>query len=659
MHHGGKRLIGVATALLLVLSCSVASAESQTFNSIFFQPATGRNPYLMLHSSETLHQLQFDVGEVFSFAYHPLDLRQGNTRVQGVIDQLMVADFVAAFGAMDWLQVGVDFPLILINKFSDPLINPPPAAVNHFDIGDIRFEIKARVLNACDKYIGLAFIPFVTVPTGKDAHFVGDPGFTGGIKVALDGRVHKNIGLTLNVGYQGGMQRVNISNINFQHRFLLGAGVDGKFSHGIDVFAEINTIAAMNKLLHDRDMNPTEAMVGARWEIKETGITVQGGGGTCLVCGAKGSRVRGVLGVKYRFNPQKFRDMDARDSQMCMARFGKGLSAQRFMELRGTCPDNPADYQPGANDAACPKYYELREVSDLVFRCPSRPEDFNPKYHDAACPKVFNLADAYSAEDIRNIYSAAAAGMSILCPPDPSSFNPQLHDMGCPKYYDLREAVALAKQCPPEAGEYKEGMDDASCPKFYTLRDEFTSSQWAAITRMSDKDWKRFGGDEIVGGEIQTLKPIYFDFNKVQIRPESIPELDQIVEIVNKTTWVHRLHIGGHADARGTSDANELISRKRSLAVIKYLSDHGIRRDVDLVPVAYGANRPAAPNDTEQGRALNRRVVFIVTGDHYQSLPIPKAPGKSVKTKPVQEELAPVQDGEEPQSPATPPKRWQ
>lgn len=689
--RGYLRGIVAAIALIGSLVPMSALADSQTFNAIFFRPATGRNPYLMLQSTETLEQLQFNVGEIFSYGYRPLDIRQGGTRVRGVIDQLMVADFVAAMGALDWLQFGIDFPLIIMNRFQDPLVTPAPGLSNEFDIGDLRFEAKARVLDTCKYRVGLALVPFVTVPTGKDAHYVGDPGLTGGMRVALDGKVSKYVDLTLNIGYQGG-KKVVVRNIDYQHRLLLGGGVLGHLKHGIDLFAEINAFAAFNKLFHDRDMNPVEAMAGMRWDIKETGVSVHAGAGSCLVCGVMGARARGVLGVKYRLMTPKLKQAVRARAQACGAVFGKGFSDEEIYYLQENCPPDPSDYQPGVNDEACPKYYELREVADLVIRCPESPEQFNPKYHDQACPKVFTLAENYSQDEIWSIYTLAASEMGIRCPPDPAQYNPTLHDVGCPKYYDLREVVGLAERCPSNPADFQSGVHDAACPKFYTLRDEYDEEQWALIEKLSKldsdndrindyldrcretpEDYNGFADDDgcpdggmvaITGGEVKTVRPVTFAFGSAELEPAAQQTIDLVIGAINKTPWVRTVRVGGNTDSIGSPEANRKLSLKRAEAVIQYMRTHGLRSGVRLIPIAYGANRPVASNDTEEGRRLNRRVIFNIPGERYpaydaaavQQAMTPPAPTGEMRPEPT-----PVSSPyEEPDEPVVvPPSRWE
>lgn len=69
--------------------------------------------------------------------------------------------------------------------------------------------------------------------------------------------------------------------------------------------------------------------------------------------------------------------------------------------------------------------------------------------------------------------------------------------------------------------------------------------------------------------------------------------------------------IEGHSDARGAAGFNQALSEQRALAVARSLRDRGVsaRR---LVAVGYGPERPIADNDTDSGRALNRRVELLV-----------------------------------------------
>ena len=135
-----RRALALFVMAAAAMTALPAQADERTFNALFFKPATGRNPYLMLHGIDTLHKYQFQVGEIFSYGYRPLEVRSGTARITGVIDHSLVADFVAAFGITEWAQIGLDFPIVMLNWFQDPNVLPPPGYSNKFSLGDLRLE---------------------------------------------------------------------------------------------------------------------------------------------------------------------------------------------------------------------------------------------------------------------------------------------------------------------------------------------------------------------------------------------------------------------------------------------------------------------------------------------------------------------------------------
>jgi outer membrane protein OmpA-like peptidoglycan-associated protein len=71
------------------------------------------------------------------------------------------------------------------------------------------------------------------------------------------------------------------------------------------------------------------------------------------------------------------------------------------------------------------------------------------------------------------------------------------------------------------------------------------------------------------------------------------------------------IEIAGHTDSRGSEDYNRRLSQGRTQAVVDYLISQGIAPH-RLRAVGYGESRPIDTNDTEEGRAKNRRVEFTV-----------------------------------------------
>ncbi|MCR4826875.1 MAG: OmpA family protein [Bacteroidales bacterium] len=110
-------------------------------------------------------------------------------------------------------------------------------------------------------------------------------------------------------------------------------------------------------------------------------------------------------------------------------------------------------------------------------------------------------------------------------------------------------------------------------------------------------------------GTVVTLKNVFFDFDKAELKPESFVELDKLVSYLQHNTV--RIEIGGHTDNHGSEEYNDRLSENRAKAVYDYLVQKGIPVD-RLTYKGYGMRMPVADNDTEEGRAANRRTEFKI-----------------------------------------------
>jgi outer membrane protein OmpA-like peptidoglycan-associated protein len=106
------------------------------------------------------------------------------------------------------------------------------------------------------------------------------------------------------------------------------------------------------------------------------------------------------------------------------------------------------------------------------------------------------------------------------------------------------------------------------------------------------------------------LKNIYFDFDKTTLKKESFTELNKVVEFLKQNGTVE-VEIAGHTDSKGSDDYNANLSQGRSQSVVDYIVSQGID-SFRLTAHGYGEGKPIDSNDSEAGRANNRRVEFTV-----------------------------------------------
>jgi OOP family OmpA-OmpF porin len=104
------------------------------------------------------------------------------------------------------------------------------------------------------------------------------------------------------------------------------------------------------------------------------------------------------------------------------------------------------------------------------------------------------------------------------------------------------------------------------------------------------------------------VQPIGFDPGSAVFESGSGDKLDRLASILRRCTPAP-IEIGGHTDSQGSTDLNQRLSRARAEAVLDALLARGVRLD-NMRARGYGESQPVASNDTEAGRALNRRIAF-------------------------------------------------
>ncbi len=99
---------------------------------------------------------------------------------------------------------------------------------------------------------------------------------------------------------------------------------------------------------------------------------------------------------------------------------------------------------------------------------------------------------------------------------------------------------------------------------------------------------------------------ITFETNSAELNDASFAELNRLVELMKKNPSI-KVEISAHTDDVGSEAYNMKLSLRRAQSVVNYLKEHGISPD-RMIAKGYGESKPLVPNDTEEHRAMNRRV---------------------------------------------------
>ena len=205
--------------LILALISTASHARYRNVDAILFNPVTDGGKFVTVHESSTLPQWRFNLGVMSDYARQPMEINTAAGRLP-VVDDLLMANVHGAIGFTDWFEAGLNLPVIAWETWADPdsLLVPPPKETKR-GTGDLRFELKFRILDIERYHFGIAVVPFMVVPTvypkglqssadatlgsgWRNGKFVSNEIFSGGGKIVLEGEIANRVWLAVNAGYR-------------------------------------------------------------------------------------------------------------------------------------------------------------------------------------------------------------------------------------------------------------------------------------------------------------------------------------------------------------------------------------------------------------------------------------------------------------------------
>ena len=143
----------------------------------------------------------------------------------------------------------------------------------------------------------------------------------------------------------------------------------------------------------------------------------------------------------------------------------------------------------------------------------------------------------------------------------------------------------------------------------------------AVIGRKMDKQAeemeKVLGDAEVIRAEegiiVKFKEQVLFGYDRADLGASAQANLDKLVNVLNKYPDTN-IQVLGHTDSKGSDEYNLGLSERRANAVVNYLRTHNIA-GTRLSAKGMGEADPIAANDTEENRALNRRVEFVITAN--------------------------------------------
>jgi outer membrane protein OmpA-like peptidoglycan-associated protein len=286
-----------------------------------------------------------------------------------------------------------------------------------------------------------------------------------------------------------------------------------------------------------------------------------------------------------------------------------------IVDAQDACPDVPgvASKDPKKHGCQPPKDTDKDTIFDEVDACVTEPGPANedPKKHGCPPPPDKDKDGIIDAEDacvdVPGVADADAKKNG--CPPDKDNDGVLDAQDACVDIPGLKTADPATNGCPGDTDGDTFRDDKDACPN---------------EKGKADPDPKKNGcpvAVRVTETEIIILQQVQFDTARATIKPVSNALLDEVGAVLKEHPEITKIEVQGHTDNRGGAKMNEKLSQDRANAVMKALVKRGVEAE-RMTAKGYGPNQPTDTNDTDEGRAKNRRVQFKIVEKK------PKAPAQ-------------------------------
>ncbi|MBI2982202.1 MAG: transporter [Deltaproteobacteria bacterium] len=361
--------------LVLLLSPQPAFSRSTSFDTLRMRPATGQAGYLTVYGTDILPRYEWVAGSLIDYAKEPLSLVLLNGTVQPVVDNLIGLHLTGSMGLLDWLEVGLNPNAAVYEKFYDTTTNRSGTRIR---MGETRVNFKLQLLDREDHPLGVSFVPYIDLPTGSGASYVGNNSFSGGGLFSIEtAPLKERLSFALNLGYLA-RDKVTVFGITpFDDLMTFGLAGNLKVVDKIDLYSELAG-GTMVSDFFSGVATPMEGGAGARffptddrrWQVT-AGLFLGAGIGDS---GLGNPLIRALAGIAYTPAPPVEEKPQETES----------FSVYELGEA--SCPFDIEGAAPGTVLESDPQCIEIK--NELIQKCPEK-SSFDPDRDDIRCLKLY------------------------------------------------------------------------------------------------------------------------------------------------------------------------------------------------------------------------------------------------------------------------------
>ncbi len=607
-----KRLVpflGASLALTTAFARPASAQQRTGFAIDRFEPSERGSQFFVGDTLDLRGHVRPALGAVFDYGYKPLVFydNAGNER-SAIVRHQLFSHLGGSLVLWERLRLGVNLPIALYQDGESTVANNVPLkAADKPAIGDLRLAGDVRLVGQATDPFTLAAGLRVWLPTGVRSQFTGDGSARVAPQVLAAGVVDVfTYAARLAIVYRARDDAYAGSALGSELVGSAAAGFrtkDGRLVVGPEIYAS-SVVTDSSSFFKTRG-TPAEWLFGVHYSVTPD-VRLGAGIGSGLTRGYGAPQVRGLFSLEWapamerpdRDKDGVFDDVDA-------------------------CPDVPGVPNPDPAKNGCPPPVSDRDrdgIPDGEDACPDVPGVPNQDRTKHGCPPdrdgdgIPDVVDA--CPDVVGVKSDDPRKNG--CPPDRDGDGiPDAKD-ACPDEAGVADPDPKKNGCPPPPPDTDaDGIVDAqdACPQVAGPANPDPKKNGCPLVYVTQK-------------EIKITEQVKFKFNSAEILKESDTLLDTVRKTLEEHPEITKVRIEGHTDNVGAAAYNKQLSGRRAASVMSWLVKRGVDKK-RLISAGFGADEPIDTNETEEGRANNRRVAFTILerDSKPESTPAPLVPG--------------------------------
>ena len=615
-------LLGLAQAQ------EIKGGEIPQFNAQSFRPAVDSYQFLWLNDTSMGTSGTFNYRSTFSHAKSPLVYQDWTGQTYNLLDSVSQMDVSGGF-TKGRVRYALSAPIIL-QATGETVDGLGASDVSELGLGEMMADVKLQLLDRNTHRLGMAINARSSLPTSTTTSPLGTQGMMYEIEGGMDAHLGRSV-LAVNVGHRH-QPTVETESITWGSQLLARVGYGHPFNEArtSGMALEYN-MAGLYEHMAD-DGLAMEAMLSGWYAVHEI-YQVRAGIAKGISTGMTTPAWRGVLSVSFLHKTEADTDEDG------------------VVDHSDMCPATPEDIDGFEDTDGCPEPtkvnvlvmdhlgHEIRDVTwaskDGRFSGPGHSSFFmnsgsieldinDARYHPMSM--VVDIQDQEQQDVVLEIDMIMGSLKVIVKDLDGHVIPHATWSVDGVRGASMQPTGYVVPLIPGDHEVLVQAHGYRMVKEMVDIVAEETEE--INLTAIESK----------VTADLQILEKIYFKTNSHIIDERSHDLLDEVAEVIDYHRRIELVHIEGHTDAQGNDEYNKKLSQERADEVMKYLTEWGLDSE-RLDATGFGEEKPIDTNDTPDGRAKNRRVVFRIDkhhGDDYSVKDSAEVPVETEQPEPEQ-----------------------